>query len=336
VSTDYIIIIPTCQSDAGRSVANQLLDIGVPSARIRVILNSPYKIISNVEELPCKFECEPVPGLVAGRHRALTIDEGSSDQVIIYLDDDISLPRNWLESILKPFCDPSIHFVGCRYLPDYEVSPPFWLEELWCEDNAGFKMLGHLSLLDGGATSRDYDPTYVWGLCFAVRKATLIELGDFHPDGYPWALRRYRGDGETGLALKAKAHGHRAFYQGETHVLHKVPTKRMTVEYFERRSFFQGVSDSYTRIRETGVIDGGKPLSPFKEIYTKFRQNIQRKRMLWNITTDKIKFLMNRAHHAGYEFHQGEARKDPALLEWILKPNYFDYQLPKEWRKYIN
>src|SRR5204863_2554376 len=102
------------------------------------------------------------------------------------------------------FADPDIHFVGCRYLPDYEHRPPPWMAGLWWEPKDGFCMLDHLSLLDGGTSSRLYPPRFVWGLCFAARRQTVIKLGGFNPDAYPWELRRFRGDGEYGLTLRAE------------------------------------------------------------------------------------------------------------------------------------
>ena len=64
-------------------------------------------------------------GLLAGRHRALEICE---EDLLIYLDDDVTFPTGWLHKMVEPFEDPDIHFVGCRYLPDYEYAPPTWLE----------------------------------------------------------------------------------------------------------------------------------------------------------------------------------------------------------------
>jgi hypothetical protein len=271
-------------------------------------------------------------GLLSGRHKALQI---SDSNIIIYLDDDVVLPTGWMEKILDPFSDPRIHIVGCQYLPLFEETPPGWLSSMWLQDNESFKTLGHLSLLDGGDVSRVYDPCNVWGLCYAIRKSTLIELGGFHPDGYPWELRRFRGDGETGLSLKAKAKGYMAYYQAETHVLHKVPKCRMTVEYFERRSFLQGISDSYSRIRERRAADQSIWVNPFKKFYGHLRQSGQRARILREPTEEGVKLLIARAYRDGFEFHQSEVRKDPSLLEWVLKPDYFDYRLPEGWEKYL-
>ncbi len=38
---------------------------------------------------------------------------------------------------------------------------------------------------------------------------------------------------------------------------------------------------------------------------------------------------MRTAYESGFEFHQRELKKDPALIRWIKKDNYFDYRLPE-------
>lgn len=270
-------------------------------------------------------------GLVAGRHKALEVCD---EDVVIYLDDDVSLPEGWKAKMMKPFEDPEVHFVGCRYLPDYEHEPQAWLEGLWGESD-GFRMLGYLSLLDGGSAGRFYDPCYVWGLCFAVRRETVVKLGGFNPDGYPWELRRYRGDGETALSMKAKTLGLKAYYQGETHVMHKVPAARMTPQYFERRAFLQGISDSYTQVR----LDGA-PQSPaarhWKDALRPLKRRYERMRVLSKPSARGVRQLMHQAHAAGYRYHQEKVRQDPKLLEWVLKPDYFDYRLPLGWQRYLS
>ena len=270
-------------------------------------------------------------GLVAGRHKALEVCE---DEVIIYLDDDVSLPEGWEEKILEPFEDPDVHFVGCRYLPDYEHAPPAWFEGLWGECD-GFRLLPYLSLLDGGTGGRFYDPCYVWGLCFAARRETVMKLGGFHPDGYPWDLRRYRGDGETALSMKAKLLGLKAYYQGETHVMHKVPAARIAPQYFERRAFLQGISDSYTQIRQDRMVPP-LPTMHWKDWLRPAKVAIERRRILRNPTAEGMRTLLQRAHSRGFKWHQAEVLNDPKLLEWVLKPEYLDYRLPLGWERYLS
>ena len=168
------------------------------------------------------------------------------------------LPEGWLEAILEPFADPLVHLVGCRYLPEYEVEPPDWLEQLWTKDSQGCH-LSALSLLDYGTETKEIDPIMIWGLCYAIRRETLVKLGGFHPDAYPWELRRYRGDGETAPSALARQLKLKALYQGKTAVYHQVPKSRMTVEYFERRAYLQGISDSYTSIRRSRAMHQASP-----------------------------------------------------------------------------
>jgi hypothetical protein len=269
-------------------------------------------------------------GLVAGRHKALEICD---EEIVIYLDDDVTLPVGWLDKIVEPFCDREVHFVGCRYLPDYETAPPAWLENLWQESD-GFRVLYHLSLLDGGDVSRAFSPLKVFGLCFAVRRETALRLGGFHPDGYPWGLRRYRGDGETGLALQAEILGLKAIYQGETFVKHRIPSARMTPEYFERRSFLQGISDSYTQIRRDQRVPN-TPGHSWEGPLRRAKWYLERQMLLRNPTTESVRLLIARAYSYGVQFHRNEVRKDPKLLEWVLRDNYFDYSLPEGWKAYL-
>jgi hypothetical protein len=279
-----------------------------------------------------RYFYEPVPGLLSGRHRGAKEARG---EILSFLDDDVTLPARWMESILQPFGDPDIHFVGCRYLPDYDHAPPFWTEGLWQEHDDGFRTLGHLSLLDGGELSRPYRPMLVWGLCFAARRETVIKLGGFNPDGYPWELRRFRGDGESGLASKAEMLGFKAFYQGKTHVKHHVPASRMTPEYFERRSFLQGISDSYTQIRRDCRVPGA-PGRSWKDLLRPAKWKIERDLILRRPTAEGVARRMVRAHRAGMQFHENAARNDPKVLDWVLRQNYLDPRLPDGWTQYLN
>lgn len=266
---------------------------------------------------------ESIPGLLAGRHFAARKATGA---VLIYLDDDVQLSEGWLEAITEPFKDPLVHLVGCRYLPDYETEPPVWLERLWTEDSHG-RHLADLSLLDFGRETIEIDPVFIWGLCYGIRRGTLDRLGGFHPDGYPWELRRFRGDGETGPSMEARRLKLKAIYQGEAIVYHHVPVSRMTPDYFERRAYLQGISDSYTQVRNRGEAVPYKSSwkEPFRHVYSSWLKtcNCTNLRSVRSSAAD--------GYRAGYSFHQTEVHRDPTLLEWVLRKDYWDYRLPDGW-----
>src|SRR6185295_7163545 len=140
-----------------------------------------------------RYFLEKIPDLLSARHRgALEARSG----VLIFVDDDIDVCPGWLSSILEGFNDPEVHLVGGRNLPLYEAAPPRWLDSFWTSTPYGGNMCVFLSLLDLGDTARIIDANYVFGLNLAIRRETLFQLGGFHPDGAPFELRRYQGDGE--------------------------------------------------------------------------------------------------------------------------------------------
>jgi glucosyl-dolichyl phosphate glucuronosyltransferase len=271
----------------------------------------------------------PVPeiGLHHGRHTGARKARG---EILVFVDDDIIADPGWLESILATFEDPSVALVGGRYLPAYEQTPPEWADAFWTEHDHG-RWCGYLSLLDFGQLVQDIDPTFVWGLSFAIRKQILLDLGGFHPDSMPWELRRYRGDGETAVSLKAKQLGLRAIYQPHALVYHKVTKERITIEYFESRAYLQGISDSYSAIRSNqGLAASATSKGRFglKSSFSCMKrlagQWLCSLRLAREEPYREVKERVWKAYLEGYHFHQDEVRHDPELLKWVLKEDYWD------------
>ncbi len=268
---------------------------------------------------------EPEPGLLSGRHRGAK--EANGD-ILTFVDDDIKTDSGWLAAIVEAFQDPSVHLVGGPCLPDYESNPPPWLESYW-EQNEYGRLCGWLSLLDFGEELKKVDPIYIWGLNYSIRRKTLFEAGGFHPDTMPKHLQRFQGDGETGLSIKIKERGLTAVYHPKALVWHKVTAERMTIDYFEKRAYFQAVANSFTQIRREGKCES---------------QPKKQNRLTWLTPVLMLRFVLRRiSHHKPYEgirrrtdrayntgiaFHQKEVANDPELLRWVLKEDYFDYKLP--------
>jgi glycosyltransferase involved in cell wall biosynthesis len=214
--------------------------------------------------LSLRTVAEPEPGLLAGRHRGA---REARAPLMAFVDDDVEVSPRWLAAVVDAFADPAVHLVGGPSRPRFEVEPPAWLEWLWTGEHGG-RSLGDLSLLDLGAETRRIDPTLVWGLNFSIRAATLVALGGFHPDCMPKALQRYQGDGETGLALAARAGGRAAVYAPLALLHHRLPATRLSVAALEERHFYQGVCNSYAEIRAAGCVPSGRD---FKEAARRLR-----------------------------------------------------------------
>jgi GT2 family glycosyltransferase len=271
---------------------------------------------------PWRYVQEPMPGLLSGRHRGASEARGD---VLCYLDDDAVVDAGWCEAVRAGFADASVSLVGGPSRPIFEGRPPRWLRHLW-RDVDGVHMLDSLSLIDCGPEPRLVEPWFVWGLNFSIRRQALHECGGFHPDGMPSHLLRYRGDGEGGLAYKIAERGLRTMYQPRALVLHALPPDRLTLAALERRSFAQGISDSYTAIRKAGAVPDGAA-----EPASAGRRLMRRAAVALFGSPRALHRLLASARAAGVRFHREQVRREAALLDWVLRPDYFDYALPAGW-----
>ena len=183
---------------------------------------------------------------------------------------------------------------------------------------------GYLSLLDLGDEYLEINTNQIYGCNLSIRKDVLFELGGFNPDGMPPDLIKYRGDGETALMTRVVEGGYKTVYNPKACVYHVIPSSRLTIDYFKRRSFNQGVSDSFSLIKKYGKIDGN--------IYRIWLSNINivRKitafiRFMLSNNRNYIKYQneVRNAYLKGVRFHRNEVKNDPELLEYILQDNYF-------------
>jgi len=294
-----------------------------------------------------RYIYENVPGLLSGRHRGAF--EAIGD-ILIFVDDDIEPNPMWLSAIQEAFQDQTVHLVGGKNLPKYEVPPPEWLKYFW-KRRSKMSAMASLSLFDYGDKVDEIDPIFVWGLNFSIRKATFFEVGGFHPDCISKDLQRYQGDGEIGLTMKLKSKGYKALYHPGAWVYHRIPEERMTVTYFEERQYYQGVCDSFSEIRKNGglcsivgvtkkenfgISKNGlgnvfRPSLSFLStithgIVSEFKKNWY---FLFKHNVYMIKRRMEKAYWDGYRFHQNEAARNPAVIDWVLKKDYLNYKLPE-------
>jgi glycosyltransferase involved in cell wall biosynthesis len=272
-----------------------------------------------------RYVSEPVPGLLSGRHRG-ALD--SSGDICVFLDDDVLLGPNWLGALADAFRDPAVGMVGGPSRPLYESNVPDWLDEFFIDDGAG-RMCTWLSLIDSGSQVIPTDPRNIWGLNFSIRRRTLFEHGGFHPDNTPKQYQRFQGDGEYGLTMKVHAAAVAALYHPDAAVEHITPAARLTRDYFERRAFYQGVCDSYSNIRRVRKVIRSRP-SVRERIGNIWRELRSPRR------ESPMKRATARAYRAGFDFHQREVDRDPALLDWVLRPDYWDYRFPGAGGQYIS
>ena len=300
-----------------------VIDNGSTDATVKICEKYLSKILN------FRFFTVHNPGLHVGRHLGAQKARG---KILVYIDDDIIADKGWLQAIDKAFENDSVVLVGGKILPEWGGDIPDWLNCFEGHNEHGW-WLGYLSLLDFGDEIKEIPPYFVFGCNFSIRKNVLFDCGGFHPDAMPQDLIRFRGDGETGLSFKISQKKFKTLYVPSALVYHRVPKDRLTVDYFCRRAFNQGVSDSYTEIRRNGGVDIPHKKKPAWEWKTPLRYCKRAILRLQQLAVHKrgsywrIKDQVQSADKAGYSFHQNEVRNDPKLLNWVLKEDYWDFQL---------
>jgi len=294
-----VIVIDTASTDSTPGVAHELGAKFFPNFR---------------------YEHCDRPGLHIGRHRGAKV---AQSDILVYTDDDVRPFPSWLSAISETFEQDSVAMVGGQILPDYEAQPPKWLSYLWHEVPEGGRILGELSLADLGEGERTIRPTLIWGCNYSIRRSVLYEAGGFLPDVMPESLQVYVGGGEVGTAANVMNMGCRAIYHPSASVYHWVPRTRMTFRYLYRRSFSQGISESFTHTRAAGrpvLSQQGSPYpSPWKQL-----SGAAHSALHWRLRRFFVNFVACSGQRAGYHFHQRALERDPKLLEWVLRDNYWD------------
>ena len=284
-----------------------------------------------------QYFLEPIPGLLSGRHRGAV---ESSGDILAFLDDDVILSPDWFTGLRTSFQDSSVGLVGGPSFPCFEGPTPDWLDSFWKTSDDGRRWLGELSLLEVPTEHPfEIEPEMVWGLNFAIRRDAFVKAGGFHPDCVPAELQHFQGDGETGLSQKLRLLGLKAVYHPAVAVEHQIGRDRLCIEYFEARHFYQGVCDSFTALRSSGCrfVDEQhghhveQSRGAIGRIRAFFRRPFRRppnSPLREESEAASPHERCRQARQRGFRFHQECARRSCTLRQWIMKPDYFDYNYP--------
>lgn len=293
------------------------------------------KYIEQNRNTTIRYIYDAMPGLLTGRHRGAKEAKG---EILTFIDDDVQISSTWLDTILEVMSTkPEVALLTGSNLPLYESYPPKWISYFWSKDENG-KKCGWLSLMDFGNEEKEIHPNFVWGLNFTIRKNIFELLGGFHPDNIPKAYQHFQGDGETGLTAKALIKGYKAYYHPGVMLYHQVTSDRMTIEYFKKRAFYQGVCDSFATYKNYNVTNETNSSLSVKILHkikiakyifvskplSKLKKNTKR-------LPNEITKLFNELEAErlnGYAFHQKAYKENESVKEWVQKENYFDYKLP--------
>lgn len=315
------IIIPTRNRDTLlRNTLESICKQTFPKTDFEVIINdngSTDDTKAVVESFASKipnliYHYDAKPGLHVGRHNGYKL---SRSEILVYADDDIEAFPTWLEGIYESFSDPNVMLVGGKDLPKYEQTPPFWVEEQWYKINDIGHVYGALSLIDLGNEIIPISPFYVYGCNYSIRKKIIKEAGGFHPDGVPFSMIEYRGDGEFYINKYIYERGYKVIYNPKASVYHIVTKDRMTIDYLKRRAFRAGVEKSYADKR-------------YSSLRRTISQILQRAiTICLNIFSGEEKSEYSKqikeSFKIGYRFHDCKYKHSKELRDWVHKDNYF-------------
>lgn len=267
-----------------------------------------------------RYLYEPEPGLHAGRHKGMMAARGD---ILVFADDDIEALPTWLSSIRDAFSDSTVAMTGGNNLPCFTVPPPGWLIRLWEKPaSGGGKLLAPLSILELPDGLRPISPSLIWGCNFSIRKEVLLAAGGFHPDAMPRELVRFRGDGETHVSRYVAAKGMKCLFHSGASVRHMVTPERMNFAYFHQRGFNQGISDSYTILRQSPTSS-----PPRRNALLRAAGRVWRTLKALSDTDREARHALSElqaGHREGFAYHQRAYREDASLRDWVHKPRYFD------------
>ena len=94
----------------------------------------------------------------------------------------------------------------------------------------------------------------------------------------------------------------------------QTPQNLLTGTYFCRRSYLQGISDSYTQIRNKNIIQD----SAFSRVFNYLRLLRKKYRLYANA---RQRHIQSHYYH-GFIMHQNLSAEDKNLYEWIIRPDY--------------
>lgn len=172
-----------------------------------------------------------VKGLSGARNAGVHLAHGD---IVVFLDDDAYAEPQWLENLVRPFADERVAGVGGWIVPHWPGEEPSWFPETF------YWVLGcsYAGLPPDGSHIRN--PI---GSNMALRRHVVDRVGGFS-SGLGRISDAPLGGEETELCIRYSAKFRDDYFvlARAAIVHHRVPQSRLTLHYFWRRCWSEGLS----------------------------------------------------------------------------------------------
>jgi glucosyl-dolichyl phosphate glucuronosyltransferase len=184
-----------------------------------------------------KYYLETKQGLSHARNRGMREAKG---EVLVYLDDDIELPKHYFEVCDQIFQDPDIAISGGKVLP-HKVNIPHWLPK---------KYYFLVSIFDEGNEPKHI--AYLMGANFAIRRSIALQIGKFNTNLGRKGSNLAGGE-EIDYLNRAKQLGFKTMYNPDQKVWHKI-NEKLNELYVLKYAFELGkseriVEEAYSKLK---------------------------------------------------------------------------------------
>jgi glucosyl-dolichyl phosphate glucuronosyltransferase len=237
------VIIATCyRIDLVLDCITSILRNSFENFEILVVDQDPKKELET--ELLRRFNRDPrliylfLDQAILSRARNVGIKQARG-RILVFADDDLEVGPDWLMSYISAFAavDPPPGIVAGRLDPLWLATKPAWLPE------EREYLLGLYSK-NGSQPIPMPEGDLPIGANFAVLRSVVDEVGLFDERvGYSYARKASLIGGEDSLfSLKVKQANYAIYYQPSAIAWHKISESKLTVKYFLRRNFWDGVT----------------------------------------------------------------------------------------------
>lgn len=251
------VILPTYNPNASRldqTLAGlQRQSLSVKNWELIIIDNhstSPIAIDLNWHP-NYKLVREDRPGLTYARLKGIEYASGS---IIVMVDDDNILAKNYLEHTLSIFnSNAALGAIGGKSIPLFEVTPPVWLKEFY--GNLALRDLGETTLITGWQNK--YPRAAPIGAGMGIRKQALQPYIEKINTGKNTITDRtgnsLSSGGDNDMVIEVLKSGWQMGYFPELQLTHIIPQSRIQSGYLAK--LINNTNKSWVQLLESHQIN---------------------------------------------------------------------------------